>query len=233
MLPVIDSARPARRRRDDRILRRAAGLLGATAAGLCLLLSAALPVRAEKADREKPINIEADRVEVDDVKQESVFIGNVQITQGTLIIRGDRVIVRQDKQGFNYGISYGSAKAQAYFKQKRDGVDEYVEGWADRLEYDGRKENVQFFTRGRLLRGADEVRGDFMIYEMTTEVFRVVGGGAKAATGNNPQGRVRAVLQPKPREDAEKAAPAATEKSRPAAPGAVLKPAAGIANPRE
>jgi hypothetical protein len=105
MLTVIDSARPARRRRDDRILRRAAGLLAVTVAGLCLLLSASLPVRAEKADRDKPINIEADRVEVDDVKQESVFIGNVQITQGTLIIRGDRVVVSGLKNRILAGLS--------------------------------------------------------------------------------------------------------------------------------
>jgi lipopolysaccharide export system protein LptA len=224
---------------------RSVGRPAPRSAALHALLAAALavglplcagPAAAEKADRDKPINIEADRVEVDDAKQQSVFIGNVQITQGTLIIRGDRVIVRQDKQGFNYGISFGSAKAQAYFRQKREGVDEYVEGWADRLEYDGRKETVQFFTRARLLRGADEVRGDFMIYEMNTEVFRVTGGGKAAATGNNPQGRVRAVLQPRPRDDAEKgapAAPAASDKTKPAAPGVTLKPAAGIANPRE
>lgn len=194
---------------------------------LCLTVQ---PAAAEKGDRDKPINIEADRVQVDDAKQESVFTGNVQITQGTLIIRGERVIVRQDKQGFNYGIAFAGPKAQAYFRQKRDGLDEYVEGWADRLEYDGRKETVQFFTRARLLRGADEVRGDYMVYEMQTEVFRVVGGGKAAATGNNPDGRVRAVIQPKPKEDPEKVA---GDKQKPAPPSVKIKPSPTIANPRE
>ncbi len=198
---------------------------------LALLLLLAVPVLAEKGDRDKPINIEADRVQVDDIRQESVFTGNVQITQGTLIIRGDRVIVRQDKQGFNYGIAFGGPKAQAYFRQKRDGVDEFVEGWADRIEYDGRKETVQFFTRARLLRGADEVRGDFMIYELQSEVFRVVGGGKAAASGNNPDGRVRAVIQPKPREDAGQGTTA--DKSRPTPPPLRIKPSPSIANPRE
>jgi lipopolysaccharide export system protein LptA len=198
---------------------------------LALLLLLAVPVLAEKGDRDKPINIEADRVQVDDIRQESVFTGNVQITQGTLIIRGDRVIVRQDKQGFNYGIAFGGPKAQAYFRQKRDGVDEFVEGWADRIEYDGRKETVQFFTRARLLRGADEVRGDFMIYELQSEVFRVVGGGKAAASGNNPDGRVRAVIQPKPREDAGQGT--AADKSRPTPPPLRIKPSPSIANPRE
>lgn len=224
----------ARDSRNPAAMRASAGCR-AGAALLALLLCLPLsPVSAEKGDREKPINIEADRVQVDDVKQESVFTGNVQITQGTLIIRGERVIVRQDKQGFNYGIAFGGPKGQAYFRQKRDGVDEFVEGWADRLEYDGRKEIVQFFTRARLLRGADEVRGDYMLYEMQSEVFRVIGGGKGVATGNNPEGRVRAVIQPKPKEDPEKGAPGtAADKAKPVPPSVKIKPSPSIANPRE
>ena len=237
-MPPADTPSPcpsvARDGRNPAALRASArGRAGAILLALLLCLPLA-PVSADKGDREKPINIEADRVQVDDVKQESVFTGNVQITQGTLIIRGDRVIVRQDKQGFNYGNAFGGPKGQAYFRQKRDGVDEYVEGWADRIEYDGRKEIVQFFTRARLLRGADEVRGDYMLYEMQTEVFRVVGGGKGVATGNNPEGRVRAVIQPKPKEDADKGTPGtAAEKPKPAPPSAKIKPSPSIANPRE
>lgn len=187
------------------------------------------PVAAQKLDRDKPVNIEADRVEVDEQRQESTFIGNVQITQGSMIIRGDRIVVRQDRKGFNYGTAFGSAKEQAYFRQRRDGTDEYVEGWADRLEYDGRRETVQFFTRARLLRGGDEVRGDYMVYEMASELFRVVGGGKSGASANNPQGRVRAVLQPRARDEDKPGA----ERSRPAPAGVTLKPSTGVAAPRE
>ena len=85
--------------------------------------------------------------------------------------------------------------------------------------------------RARLLRGADEVRGDFMIYELQSEVFRVVGGGKAAASGNNPDGRVRAVIQPKPREDAGQGT--TVDKSRPTPPPLRIKPSPSIANPRE
>ncbi len=185
----------APQRAADRLSRR---LLGPVAAlCLCFFAVIATPVLAEKADREKPINLEADRVTVDDAKQISTFIGKVVLTQGTLIIRGDRMEVRQDAQGFNSGITWGNL---AYFKQKRDGYDEYIEGWAERIEYDSRTDKMQMFNRASMKKGGDEVRGNYISYDANTEFFQVIGGGAKAAAAENSDGRVRAVLQPKPKE---------------------------------
>lgn len=166
------------------------------ACAMVLLFSsiAAGNAHAEKTDREKPINIEADRVTVDDAKQIATFIGKVVLTQGTLIIRGDRMEVRQDDQGFKNGTTWGNL---AYFKQKREGYDEYIEGWAERIEYDDRADKVQMFNRASMKKGGDEVRGNYISYDATTEFFQVT-GGTKTATGTN--GRVRAVLQPKPKD---------------------------------
>lgn len=197
------------------------------AAVLVLVLALALPadVSAERADRDKPINIESDRLLVDDAKKVSTFEGNVVVTQGTLIIRGDRMIVRQDANGFSHATAFGN---RAYFKQKREGVDEYVEGWADRMEYDGKAERVELFVRAEIHRGDDQVRGNYISYDQVTEFYQVFGGGKKGATPGNPEGRVRAVLQPKPKDDKGKPAP-------PPPPGAPvpLKPAPALANPRE
>ena len=130
------------------------------------------PAAAEKADKEKPINLEADRVNIDDAKKVSVFEGNVVLTQGTLVIRADRMIVREDAQGFNHGTAFGNPVT---FRQKRDGVDEYIEGEALRVEYDGRIERLQLFNRAQLKRGADEVRGSYISYDQPTEIFNAVG----------------------------------------------------------
>jgi len=183
----------------------------------CLLVGLAPTSGAEKADRDKPLNLEADRVTLDDAKQTALFDGNVLLTQGTLQIRGDRMAVRQDKDGFRHGTTWGSP---AYFRQKREGVDEHIEGWAERIEYDGRAETMQMFNRAQLKRGQDEVRGNYISYDARTEFVQVV-GGATAVDPSNPEGRVRAVIQPKPREPP------------PANPPVGLKPAAGIAAPRE
>jgi lipopolysaccharide export system protein LptA len=182
------------------------GRIGATATVFVALWLLALgaPALAERADRNKPVTLEADRVEIDDQKKEAVFHGNVTLTQGTLTIKADRIVVKQDKDGFQSGVAYGKP---AYFRQKREGVDEYIEGFAERLEYDSRAEKVEMFTRAQLKRGADEVRGDYISYNATTEFFQVVGGGTAAATPGNPQGRVRAIIQPRPREGQESPPP--------------------------
>jgi lipopolysaccharide export system protein LptA len=180
----------------------------------------AINVYAEKADRSKPINVESDRVTVDDVKQLSVFDGNVVLTQGSMTIRGDRMEVRQDKEGFKQGTVWGK---RAYFRQRREGTNECIEGWGERVEYDSRADKVQLFTRAALKRGDDEVSGDYISYDATTEFFQVIGGGSKAASDNNPQGRVRTVLQPKAKPDA----------SAPPQPSLPLKSADGLAAPRD
>ena len=183
----------------------------------CFLAALAAPAAAEKADRDKPVNLEADKVTIDDGRQIALFEGNVVLTQGTLQIRGERMQVRQDKEGFQYGTTWGSP---AYFRQKREGFDEYIEGWAERIEYDGRAESMQMFDRAQLKRGQDEVRGNYISYDAKSEFFQVTGGG-KGGEPNGPESRVRAVIQPK-------------SKDQPAArPPVSLKPAESITTPRE
>ncbi len=182
-------------------------------------LMAAAPACAERADRDKPVNLEADQVTVDDNKQTATFIGKVVLTQGTLTIRGDRMIVQQDADGFKTGVAFGNL---ASFRQKREGFDEYIDGFAERIEYDSKAEKLQMFNRAYLKKANDEVRGNYISYEIATEFFRVTGGGKQAATPANPEGRVRAVIQPKSRPPAE-----------PAGAPLPLKPAMDVANPRE
>ena len=150
--------------------------------------------QAERADRGKPINLESDRMHVDDVQKTSVFEGRVVMTQGTLSIRADKVTVRQDKDGYQYGSAIGHP---ATFRQKRDGAEGYIQGEADRIEYDGKLDRVEFFNHARLLREpADEVRGNYISYDARTEYFSVSGGAAPSA-GGSPDGRVHAVIQPR------------------------------------
>ena len=171
-------------------------------ASLHLALALALPgaaALAEKADRSKPMNIEADALRYDDLKQVSVFTGRVVVTKGTIVIRGARVDVRQDAEGYQHGVVTAEAGKLAFFRQKREGVDEFIEGEGETIEYDGRADRVKFVKRAemRRFRGAtlaDELTGSLIVYDNTTDVFTVDGGPASPTAG----GRVRAVLSPKP-----------------------------------
>ena len=186
---------------------------------------------AEKADRTKPMNIEADSMRYDDLKQTSVFSGNVVVTKGTIIIRGARIDVRQDPEGYQYGVVTAAPGKLAYYKQKRDaGTDEWIEGESEVIEYDSRADNVKFIRRAvmRRLLGAtpnDESTGAMIVYDQSNDTFTVNGStlppNAGVATGSG--GRVRAILTPKP---APGAAPAAASPAAPAPPasGSGLRP---------
>ena len=170
---------------------------------------------AERADRGKPMNIEADALRYDDLKQVSVFTGRVVMTKGTIVIRGARVEVKQDAEGYQHGVVTAEPGKLAFFRQKREGVDEFIEGEGETIEYDGRADRVKFIKRAemRRFRGAtlaDELTGSLIVYDNTTDVFSVDGGAASPATG----GRVRAVLAPKPSASAP-AVPAAPAQLRP------------------
>lgn len=183
---------------------------------------------AEKADRNKPMNIEADALRYDDLKQISVFTGKVVLTKGTIVIKGGQLDVRQDPQGYQYGTVIAEPGQLAFFRQKRDGVDEFIEGEGEIIEYDGKADTVKFVKRAvlRRFRGAvlnDEMSGAVILYDNTVDVFTIDGSIAKAAPGT-PAGRIRAMLIPKP----DPSVPAATGTAGANAPGLVLQPAAGV-----
>ena len=203
-----------------------------TLASLPLLLSlalASLPAGAEKADRTKPMNVEADSLKYDDLRQTSVFSGKVVVTKGTIVIRGARVTVKQDPEGFQFGTVVAEPGKRAFFRQKRDNVDEFIEGEADTIEYDGRADRVKFIGRAELrrLRGEtvnDETSGSVITYDNTNDRFTVEGGSA-AATPANPGGRVRATLAPRGGASAPAAAAPAASPA-PLRPSTTLRPEA-------
>jgi len=170
--------------------------------GLAIASAAAMaPAKAERADRSKPMVVEADRPSTMDLqRQVVVFNGNVVVTQGTMMLRADRIELRELPDGYRTATALGSAARPATWRQKRDSGDETVEGSAERIEFDGRGDTVRFVGNSvvrRLRAGSvvDEIVGGTITWDNTTEVFKVEGGSPSAA---NPSGRVRVVLSPPP-----------------------------------
>jgi lipopolysaccharide export system protein LptA len=178
------------------------------------------PALAERADRSKPLTIDADKSGTYDLGKKIVtYVGNVVVAQGSLAIRAEKVELRQLADERRVATAFGVAGRPAAFKQKREGLDETIEGSAERIEYDDRSDTVRFVGAAtvRRLRGvtvADEITGGLITYDNLNEVFVVQGkpGGTTAGGGSD---RVRAVFAPPPaQERKDKPAPA------PAAPDA-------------
>ncbi len=199
------------------------------ACGLVLGVGSA---QAERADRSKPIVVEADRPSTFDLqRQVTVLNGNAVISQGTMVLRAERIEMREMADGYRAASAIGSPGKPASWRQKRDGGgDETVEGTADRIEFDGRADTLRFIGNGavRRLRGgtvADEITGATIVWDNVAEVFRVEGG---AVTPANPSGRVRITLTPR----AESATGAAGAASAPPVTTAPLAPSRRIEDKR-
>lgn len=193
---VPPASRPRQARRSATAgIRRVALLALIVLVGLAGLANQL--AQAEKADRQRPVNVEADKMQYDDIKQINIFSGNVRLTKGSIVITGDRIVIKQDPEGFQHGTAFGKP---ATFRQKREGVDQYVEGCGAQLEYDGKTEIVKFRDNAQLKRYegerlTEEVYGTSIIYESLSEFFTVDGRtGAKREV----PGRVKVIIQPKP-----------------------------------
>ena len=174
---------------------------------------------AEKADRNKPMNVEADALRYDDLKQSSVFTGRVVLTKGTIVIRGAKIDVHQDAEGYQMGVVTSEPGKLAFFRQKREGQDEFIEGEGGTIEYDSRADTVKFIKKAQLRRFrattlGDEMSGGVILYNNTTDVFTIDGAATQGSAGA-PAGRVRAMLSPKP-DPATAAPPGATPVPAPA-----------------
>lgn len=175
---------------------------------LPLLLVLSVSAQAEKADRSKPVHLEADNVTLDDVRKLSVFQGNVLLIQGTLMMRADRVEATQNDDGLQKVAATGKPVS---FRQKRDGVDEYIEGFADNIEYDGVQSMLRLQGNARLRKGGDEIRGSVISYDAKTEFYKVT--GQQNTPGSS--GRVKVIIRPKAKAEQPDTAPVKQQPKKP------------------
>lgn len=167
-----------------------------TTLALCLISH---PVLAERADRNKPIHVEANRLTMDDDQRVQILEGDVLLTQGTLRIQSDKLVITEDAQGFQKGVATGGPKGKATFRQKREGKTDYVEGEGERIEYDTRTEVAELFQKAWVKSGQDLVKGEYIWYDSVSEKYTA--NSALPGNVNDRTGRVRAILQPRNKTD--------------------------------
>jgi lipopolysaccharide export system protein LptA len=178
-----------------------------------LVVLFALPVAwAEKADRNQPMVVESDgkqAAKVDLNRKLTTVSGNVTMTQGTLLIKADRIEVQEVAPGKFTAHAQGLASQPASFRQKRDRADEFVEAQADQIQYDGGAERVVFTgnARMRVLRSGtvtDEASAQTISYDQRADTIVFEGGGQ--VSPGLAEGRARLIFTPRPA-DAPASAP--------------------------
>jgi lipopolysaccharide export system protein LptA len=178
----------------------------------CVALACAAAAHAEKADREKNIEFQGDSGGGNAETKTGELVGHVIITQGTMAIQADRVTFKQNADNSLSATAYGNP---VRFREKRDGADDYYEGYAQRIVYDGEKRFIELFDNALLKKSGDEIRSNYITYSAATEKFTAEGrpDAKPPAAGDAPLGaRVRGTFQPKSEEKADK--PAAKEKDK-------------------
>ena len=148
---------------------------------------------SEEADSDKPIEIEADTMTVEETKNTSTYEGDVILTQGSLLINADKLIIREDRQGFQHSTSIGNPTT---FRQKMEGFDEYIEGKALRIEYDGHMDKIHLYEKAFVKRGDDEVWGDYIMYDATSEFAQALSRKDEGGS-ETKKGRTKAIIKPK------------------------------------
>lgn len=157
-----------------------------------LVLMFSFPARAEKADKDKPTELEANRMSADDVRRLSIFEGKVVLTKGTMRVLADRIVVRQDEEGYQYATAEGKP---VRFRQRQDPRPPEKEGiWMDgealRIEIDEKANTVKLFESARVNRGGDQVAGNYILVDQNSEYFSV-------SAGKDGEQRVKMTIQPK------------------------------------
>lgn len=164
--------------------------------------------KTETLDRNKCAVVEGDGFSIDKSNSSSVYEGNVVLSQGTMRLTAEKIVVKNDADGYTFAQLFGSSKAQIKFRQKRFAANDYVEGLSDRAEFDDRNDTVKLLGNARIQTSGEDVRSEYIYYNAADETVQARGaipGGASNKSATTPTGRVRMIIQPKIDSDKPKA----------------------------
>ncbi len=147
----------------------------------------ALCNQAMAVSRDDPINIEADSAEL---KEDfSVYTGSVRLTQGGMLLQGDRLVVRKGNGG-NFSLSLSGHPASIFQPPEAKGG-EPIRGRANKIDYGSGQEILELRGNATIDRGGEKISGESIRYNVKARRTMVNNGGSK-----NGSGRVKITLQP-------------------------------------
>lgn len=155
----------------------------------------AMPLCALAADNEpqQPVQLRADRIDVDQKKGLSLYRGNVVFSQGTLRLTAARAEVQSRANVVETVTAEGRPVT---FRHRPEGQAEFIEGAANRVVYHAQRRRADLFGEVQVQRGRDQFRSAVLHYDIENK--SMIAEGA-------PGRRVYAALAP----DADRQAPPA------------------------
>ncbi len=195
--------------RPTSLLAWLAAIVLATASGMAAAQPAATPpaekkpAAAAEAQPEPDTLILSDTLNYDDIKKESVFTGNVILTRGLMTLRADKLVVREDPEGFQHGTATVGGGKLVYVRQEDPAKFEVLEAQGLRGEYNGKTEEVEMIGQAVVTRFVcgkqfDRISGERVKFNQKTNTYQAFSGPNSAAAG----GRVRSVASPRAKADA-------------------------------
>ncbi|MFJ1299835.1 lipopolysaccharide transport periplasmic protein LptA [Pseudomonadota bacterium AL_CKDN230030165-1A_HGKHYDSX7] len=193
-------------------------------AGLLLAAAACAPAAAQNAQQgggaaaEEPDTlILSDTLHYDDIKRESTFTGNVALTRGLMTLHSDKLEVREDAKGTQFGVATANKGKLVRIRQERPETFEVLEGEGLRAEYDSSTSEFDLIGQAvvtRFICGKpfDTIRGERVRYNEKSGTYQAMGGPNSSAPG----GRVRSFAPPRAKSDAA-IAECRAQKGKPAA----------------
>lgn len=150
-----------------------------------VLLLAAAPARALTSDREQPVKVSADKIEVNQKTGRSKYTGNVVLTQGTLRIEAQEVIVQLRDGALDKVTASGKPVT---FRQKLDGEAQEISGSALRVQYYALENRVDLYDQVAFRQGEDVFRSPVVHYDI---------GTTRLTADARSEERVHSVIQPR------------------------------------
>ncbi|MGB0466328.1 MAG: lipopolysaccharide transport periplasmic protein LptA [Pontibacterium sp.] len=162
---------------------------------LMLTLMCSLTAQALPQDRDQPIHISANSASIDEKTGLTIYIGDVQVTQGTLLIEANRVELQRGDEGVELLTAYGKP---AHFRQQPEINKAYTDAWGNTIIYRVNQEHLTLKQQAKIISDQDVFTGDRILYDLKSSVVDAF-GERKAGQG----GRVEMIIQPKKNKDAQ------------------------------
>lgn len=176
-------------------LSRSAWLIRLTAGLMALACASAM---AQKKPEEEPDTlILSDTLDYNDESRESVFTGNVVMTRGPMTLHADKLVIREDTEGFQYGTATVNKASRVTVRNETPENFEVIEATGLRAEYSGKSDVIEMIGQAVVTKyicgkPMDTIRGERVKYNQATNVYQAFGGAQSAADG----GRVRSLVTP-------------------------------------